>query len=857
MNNQPQPPKLLLRFFRWFCHPDYVEDIEGDLNERFLQSVLAKGNTAARCIYAIEILRLFRPSLMRKFGGSVHLNLLGMFKIFMISGWRNLLKHKGYTAVNVLGLSFGIGAVALLSLIIHQESTYDRFHKNCQSIFRLGNTHEDGSMTDLIVTPETPRMKKEFQEVELATRCYDHYGLFQSGNHVIQGGFYLVDQDFADMFDFEVIEGTLNEGLKPQNMAITESFAKKMFPDQDPMGKSIKMMETNKLLTVACVMRDPPKNSTLQFEGLIVWDNVPEWLHEDQSGNWYNTFNIGYIKLRDGANPELLKGKFHEFTKKYFLPDREKWGLALFPLSNEYFRTKADGQLIQILTIIAVLILLLSVFNFVNLSVSQSLSRVKEIGVRKVLGSARSMMFLQFLTESVLVSALAMVLGLVLVVLAIPYVNEYFDYGLEASLMALPQVIAGLLLLCIFIAFTASFFPAFIFSKIQMAKSLKGNIAAGVSGNWLRKPLLVLQFGCSFLLILGAVVIWSQVHYMKTKNLHFNGHNVVAVTMWNEMFKNPEESYKKLKLLRDELETRSYIKAVTSSQNVPGRYYANYNLFGDKGGKEVSLRQTVIDQKYFETMGMDLAMGQGFSGNETDAKNIIINEAAMSAYGWDNVDDKYLTPRQGDKSFKVIGVVKDFNYQSLKSEIEPMIFFYSPFGYTLAVKVADGHEMDGLQALEQLWSELDAYTNLEYFFVDQEFDKLYAEQERVGMSVTFFSGVGILIALLGLLAAVTQSIQVRKKEIGIRKVMGASLSNLIRILSMNFIYLILFGILAGSVLGYHLCSQFLNDFAYRIALSPLIFLGASGAVLMCAAVLIAYQAMRVARANPSGTLRDE
>ncbi|WP_462254089.1 FtsX-like permease family protein [Ekhidna sp.] len=846
-----QPPKYTLRFFRWFCNPEFAEDVEGDLLERFEKRL--NENKLAKWLLIKDVLRLFRPSMMRK----PQLKFLDTMSIIHIkTSWRNLLKYKGYSITNIMGLVFGLAAVSILVMIIHHESSYDEFHSKHENIYRVGNKHPEGGTSDMIVTPQTPLMKDEYPEIIRSTRFFGNYLLLENGEKVVKSEFHLVDKDFAKMFDFPAIKGSLEEALSINKIAITETLANELFAYENPLGKTIRRIDEDQLFTVVCILKDPPSNSTLTFSALTSWENAPEWLDEDKVGNWYNTFNVGFVELQPEIEKTYVESKFSDFTNKHFLKDRKEWGLHLFPLEGEYARFNDGSQVGLVLTAIAFIILLVTVINFVNLTVSHSLGRIREVGVRKTLGSSKGQLVVQFFTESLLVTLIAMAIAIIVVFLTTPYIANYFEFGIDQNLLLEVEVLLALISLCFFIAFLSGFFPSLLFTRVHIIQSLKEQLGKGRSGKWVRKPLLVVQFACSYFLLLMSFVIWSQVDYMKSKDKNFSGKNVIAVTMWEEMFKNPEESMKKLQVLQNELEKESFIKSVSSSEKVPGKYNRNYNSFTDKDNQEHSLLQLWIDHNYLETMEIELVAGVNF----TDGKNqncALINEATMKVYGWKDLTDKYLLSGGSGKPQKVIGVVKDFNYSSLKEEIEPIFIRYSSLGNTLAIKVAEGFEYDAIKAISAMWNELNAYTELDYFFVDEEFDRQYAENEKLGTVVTLFSGLGVIIALFGLFASVSYSIKIKQKEIGIRKVVGASKRQIVQLLLKNYVWLILIGLTIGAIVGYISSAQFLEAYAYRISREPSLFILSGLLIVGCAALLTTMQTLKVAKVNPSHSLRSE
>lgn len=788
-----------------------------------------------------------------------------MFQNYFKIGWRNLLKYRSYSSINILGLSAGFGATLLLLLIINYENSFDKFHADSDNLYRVVTRDSNGDLSDLIVTPQTPLMQEEYPDIVASTRYFDGWSILQGGEKYVQASYHIVDVGFAEMFDFKESKGSVLKALSaPDQIVLTESFAAKLFGLEEPMGQRVSIVDEDLHFTVAAIVADPAKNSSLKFEALIPWANAPSWLDIDQAGNWYNTFMTGYVQLSPQTDLREMETKLQAFVQNHFLEERKaSTTIALLPLSQEHFRLTNNKRIISILGIIAGAILLISCLNFMNLSISQLLGRTREIGVRKVMGSRRIQLVYQFIIEGLIISSFSILAGILLIYLILPQVNSYFSFDINFNVIENQSILYFLLGICAFTILICSLWPSIALSGLKPVNSMKGVISQKKSGGYFRKGLIVLQFSSSIVLIIGTTVIWSQLQFMKDRDLKFNGSHVVAMWSWPDLFKDPESAKQELLTFRDQLENETLIQDVSLAQCIPGSYNENYNGFrtvDSLDSKAVSLRQLTIDHKYFETFEMTMKKGRNFSFElESDKQAVIVNETAMKAYGWTDIDDKQLVSGgDGGRIYEVIGVVEDYYYQSLKRSIEPVIHFYSPDNTNrLAVRLNPDRIKEGLTLLESKWNAMDPYEPFDYFFVDEAFNELYKEQERLGTTSSMFSLIAIIIAGLGLFSITSYTIRLLKKEIGIRKVLGASMTDIMTKLSRNFGLLVFVAFILACPIMYFLSAAFLEDFTYRIDLSPWIFIAGGSFVFIIAMLIVGFQSGRAALENPVNSLRDE
>ncbi|MBX2840558.1 MAG: ABC transporter permease [Flammeovirgaceae bacterium] len=862
----PKPPRWIHAFFRLFCHPDYLEDIEGDLYERFERNLGADGRKKAKWRYLLDVIQLFRPGIIRSIEGNYHLNYYGMFKTFLKSGWRSFVKYKVNSLINVFGLSIGIAATLLLYLIIDFEQSYDKFHAESENIYRLADKKPDGNLSTLVVTPLLPNLKKDYPEIVAGTRFYDSEDIFTFGEEGMYLSFGVVDPDFSSIFSFQTIHGDLEYGLsEPGKIVITQEVSQKLFNFKNPVGEVLTMKELEMDLIIEAVVKNPPSNSTIQFDALVSWPSSPNVLDEDQMGNWYNTFMTAYVKLASNVSSVTLEEKTASFTDQYYLPDRKSNLVTFLPLEKEHARISQNDSTTKVLGIIAFAILLISCINFINLSISQWLTRTREIGVRKVLGSYKTQLVFQFLVEGFFTTGVSVIFALMIVYSILPAVNNYYNLGIQLDMVNNLSSIFFIVLVCFLVGMISSITTALVMANVQVIKSLKEKIKWSGSGQWLQKGLIIFQFGISLVFIAGTMVIWKQIDYMKSYDLNFKGENIVSIFAYSGYFKDPEKAEQHLQRLRESLPNKAAIEEISLSQNVPGKYWDNYNWFAnlDSNGVDgLSLKQITVDHNYFDLLDIKIIHGRSFSDSiKSDEKRLIINEKAMKLYGWTDLENKFLKPGgwgDGAEEWEVIGVVEDYHYRSLKESVEPLVHFYSSTTTNrLLAKLNPTMYQEGIQILEESWQELGAYQPFKYNFVDEEFNQLYKTHERMGMTTMTFSGIAVIIALLGLFSITTFMMRQRKKEIGVRKVMGATVLNIIMLVSKSFIMLIGIAFLISIPIIYFLSKEFLAEFTYQMELSPAIFMLSGGILFLLALLVISWQSLKVASNNPVNSLTDE
>ena len=865
-------PKLARRFFRWYCHPAFVENLEGDLEELHEERLRRMSQRRAQWHYVQDVLLLFRPSIVCPITSYLTLTQPAMFRNFLKISLRNLWKYKSYALLNICGLAIGIAAAILLLLIVRYEQSYDTFHPEHTSIYRIG---ESGMANGEEVvhwvsrTPTVPTLIEEIPEVVSGTRFFAPNNIrIRYQDKVVNPLVHYADSGFVDLFAFETVAGDLQQALSTMNyITLTESVADQLFGWEEAVGKTVEVINSDQQFIVGAVLSDPPANSSLQFKALLPWLNRPDWLAIDQNGDWENQFMTGYVKISSPTHLTTLTDKLVVFKDQHFKSDHLKdIRIKLLPLAELRAEETENESVITLLSIIAAITLVIASINFMNLATAQSLLRTKEVGIRKAIGSLRSQLIVQFLTESVVTCLLALVAGMLLVHLVLPHFNQYFDLALTFHYWQNLSLLGTLLAIGFVTGLLSGIYPATFVARLSPVASLKGLGKHRLSGRLFQHGLIVVQYTASILLIAGTLVIWRQIQFMKSQDLQFDKESVVAFSLEydNYGFQSEAQAKSAIKTMIDRLKTESTVTSITFADRMPGRYRHFESKFYDSESPTqdpVNLRWTTVGNEYFSTLGINIVDGRTFSSElSSDSSAVIINETAMNAFGWQHVQDKYLINSEGNR-FPVVGVVKDYHYQSLLNNIQPMVHYYYPgdeyyYGH-IAVRLQPGRTAEGLAVLEEAYQSLNPYEPFDYYFLDEEFDKMYKSQERLGLTATLFASIAVVLASLGLLALAAFAARQRRKEVGIRKVMGASVGQVVILLSRNFARLVFIAFIVACPLIYYAANRFLQDFAYRINLGADIFLIAGVIAFLIAGVSVSTQAFRAASANPVNSLRDE
>lgn len=798
-----------------------------------------------------------------------------MFKNYLIIATRTLSKNLGYTSINVFGLAIGLACCLLVTLYIRFETSFENFHENKASLYRYVSRYErDGQMRMQTNLPPgmAPLLANHFPEVEHYTRFgeVDDRPLMVFEKQPLDAKrLVMADAGFFQMFTFPLVQGDAKTVLtRPFTIAIAQSVADKYFPGGDALGKTIRF-DNEFDFEVSGVFEDVPANSHLQFtyvSSFLTMGKVLEkrynWPAERLLENLDAWNYSAYFYIPNAADPdELAKRMDQKFTEargdKYNPNVTGDW---LQPLEEIHFTkgirndvASGDKSTIYIFSAVALLILIIACFNFMNLSTARAMKRAKEVGLRKVMGAFRHQLVRQFLGETLIMVSIALVLGIVLLELMVPMFNSLVGQQLKVEYFTRNSFIWIFILAGLVTGVLAGSYPAFYLSSFNPARVLKGE--TGRSGNAaLRKVLTVMQFGVAIFLLISTFAVFKQMSYVQDTNLGFNQESIIY-------FAPPTELYNRKEAFRQNLLQHSAIQSATFSNGTPGMSNSTWGYnFPDLKIEGQTMNTMIIDFDYLKTYGLEIVEGRNISSEfSTDSSDAyLINETAVRDLMLENPIGTTIQATDGHGPGKIVGVVKDFHYRSLHKKIEPLVLRHDQNNmWCMSVKFSEGALKEGLAAVESEWKKIVPDYPFNYEFVDDTIARQYKAEQNTGVLLTSFSALAIIIACLGLLGLTAFMTEQRKKEIGVRKVLGASVASVVLLLSKDFSKLIIIAFVIVVPIAWYAVNQWLNDFAYKVEVSPLVYLGAGLSILIVAFSSMAYQSIKAAVVNPSDTLRNE
>lgn len=795
-----------------------------------------------------------------------------MIKNYLIIGFRSLRKHRFYSLINISGLALGLAACLLLVAWVTHELSYDEFHTNANRIYRSSLEYSFGGQTAKTAVSPTallPLLERNFPEVESGVRLYNparwNPFVIRKGENVFQEEkFFYADSTFFQVFSFALLHGNPREALtNPNTVILTQSMAKKYFGDEDAMGKTIQVNNKTEYL-VTGIIEDIPSNSLLQFDFIGSFSS----LNASKEQSWWSANYETYVLLSPSTDMAALTTKTEALVKKEVGSeltdpgDFVKYNFIL--LTDIYLRSEmnesvkvSDIKYIYIFSSIAFLVLLIACVNYINLATARAADRAKEVGIRKVVGALRNQLFFQFIGESLIITFLALATALLIAKLSLPSFDAITGRVFAGQMIFSPMFIGGSIIISLLIAFVAGAYPSLTITSFRPVQVLKGNFKTSGKGIWLRQSLVVFQFSVSIILIIGTLVVLQQLDFIQNKKLGFEKENTIMLPLDSKT----KEVYDQLKaeVLREGI--GSYVARATESPTLIGGGYS-ITLEGSANNTGMIVTAMSVDPEFIPALEMELASGRNF--NEVDAERVksdtsyafILNESALHELSLEN--EKAIGARislNGRKG-QIIGVVKDFHYTPLQKRIAPLVLFNqeSDLNY-IFIKLKPGKE--SLSQLEKICKTLTPHRPFEYVFLNEQYNTLYDNEQRMGKIISAFSFLTIVIACLGLLGLVSFSAAQKTKEIGVRKVLGATATNIVFLITKEFIKLVIISIAIGLPIAYWMMDQWLNDFAYKtnIGLTPII-------LSACIAVAIAlatasYHAVKAALLNPANTLRNE
>ncbi len=802
-----------------------------------------------------------------------------MLKNYFKITFRSLWKHKAYSIINLLGLSLGLAGGIFILLYVVDEVSYDNFHINSNRVYRVNsgfsnpNTGEKGGTIDTNAWPVGKVLETEYPEVEavLFTRSAS-YLLVDFEEKQFRQNMYFASNDFFKIFSFPMVEGNPANALaEPYSVVITESMAKKYFPNTEALGNTLIMMDTLQF-EVTGVIEDVPANSHIQFEMLLSFSTYADIDKSfDYSAGWGNFNMRNYILLKEGSDATAFVKKAANIYEEKVSEMLREWGTSAYldfeKMADIYLKSKAgngmgpagDIDRVYLVSGIGIFVIILACINFINLTTARSSYRSREVGLRKVVGSSRMRLIFQFLSEAFLLNLFSFFIALSLAGLALPFFNELLSKSYSLASLMQPKIIFGISILIIAVSFFSGFYPAIVLSGMKPVEILKNKVSLSEKGVTSRRMLVVFQFMISVLLVLATLIVIDQLSFMQKENLGFVKNEIFVING----ARNAED---KLANFKNELKTYSGVAQLTFANAVPGRPGWQGQIAypeGMQGDRSVSLEYMAVDDAYIPALDLEIIAGRNFDSNRpTDlAKSLIINEAAVKILGWDSPEDaigKKIESPSDYPAGEVIGVIKDYHQSGLQQKISAVAMNYDPQNsYLIAIRFKASNTKSVLAESEKLWKQHFPDKDFNYFFLDEEFARQYANEERLAKLFAFFSTITIVIGVIGLLGLVSFMIAARTKEIGIRKVMGARVITIVRLLSLETLVLVMIACLIAIPLAWYGGNEWLNTFAYRTDVNPKIFLIAFMITLSVSFITISLLTVKAAISNPVKSLRYE
>ncbi len=867
-SRRPGPPL----FAEWILKRVYRDNGDfthlGDFGEIFRETVSEKGRGRAVLWYWTQVARSLPGFIANKLYWS-----LSMLRNYILISFRNLWKNKGFSLITILGLAAGLACFILIAAYARFEMSFDRFHEKTGLIYRVLSAEAPSDGRPAEFEDSHPSLlagvlKDEFPEVRRTARVFtrtDIEAVLLKDEKVHTEKGLIADRDFLEIFSFSLLQGDKSTALAaPASIVLTATTARKLFGEEDPVGRTISFREGRTMsdVTVTGVVVDCPRNSHLRFDYLL----SVATLEADQKNSYmFDNWNVGnfilYAELSGPGQKKVLEDKFGAWLEQNN-PEQHKAGLRLFlqPLEDIHLRSNIRGELatnneirtLRLFLAIAVITLLIAAVNYMNIVTARSSTRAREIGVRKVTGANRRQLFEQFIGESVVFAVLAFLGALVIVRFALPRFSTVA--GIDLSFPDLAQgsfllVVFGVALLS---GLVSGAYPALVLSAFQPVRVLREHSATGSKGARLRNLLVVGQFTASIILLVCALVVSGQLRFISKQNLGFDREHVVVIPL------REPETFAKTAAIRDELLRRPEVDSVSQTSGLPTRIRSrmlNNKLTNDKGETvTMDIHFDYVDEGFLDVFRIDLVAGRNFSGDPDSDKNaVLINESLMRRAGWTDSVGKEVS-LWGKK--RIVGVVKDFHFRSFHNPTAPMALMRSRGNY-LAVRIRPGDVPETVALLKNIFERNTTTQPFEFFFLDDDFDALYRKERRTAEIFGAFAILAVIIACLGLLGLAAFAVERRTKEIGIRKVMGASVSQLTVRLSREFVLLVLLANVIAWPVAYYAMSRWLQQFAYRIPLGLLFFALAAGAAFLVALLTVGTQTLRAATADPVKALRYE
>lgn len=873
MAADPRPPQLAVRFLNWFLKQDLLEEVSGDLEEKFQITLEQNSAQQAKWQYWRQVLNYLRPFAIRS-NLITDLNPFFMFRSHWKIAWRSLLKNKRYAALNLTGMTVGLTCFLLIVMYIQYESSYDQQHTKSDRIYRVvqrqkGNMFQGTDEFALSPCVMVPKLLEDFPEVETGTTISFANILFLDEQEAQYETGLFADSAFFTVFDHEVLYGNLEGALRDkEEVVLTQRMAEKYFGEENPVGQTM-AMDDDQLATVRAVIATPPKNQHFDFDYVTALENYGPYPDDAERWKWVSNNYRAYVVLPEGYDHKELT------EKMAYLGDVAKPFYDRFSFSPEYFlqpitdihlrsrmnmetSTNSSINYLYLAGAIAIVILLLALINYINLTTARATQRYREVGVRKTLGARRTQLVGQFFTESLIIVGISLLLAVGLSVYLLPGFNEFMGVEIGLEWLGSSQLLLGALALLALLVLGAGLYPALLSSIATPVQAIRGiTFQSAGKRSWLGKSMVVGQFVAAIILASSSIVIYQQLQFIQDKNLGYNRDQIVFIPY------RDQDVLEKGNTFRTELLTHPGIEKVTFSSQVPLET-ENQGIArtweGNVDKLEVPIYRNWIDYSYLDLYEMEIVAGRNFSPDQpTDKTNAyLLNESAVEALGW--AEPAAAVGKQFEEG-QVIGVVRDFHFQPFDLAIEPMFLriqneYTSRYG-AISVKIRGDQQEAALAHLKESLGEILPTIPYDLRYLDESYNLMYQAETRFGEAFVLFTGLAIFIACLGLLGLVTHQVQQRTKEIGIRKVLGASVGQILQLISASFLWQVVLATLIAAPLAWYGMHLWLQGFAYRITLGPWIFVVVGAFTVLIAFVTISTQSLRAALANPVQAIKTE
>ncbi|MBX2912686.1 MAG: ABC transporter permease [Cyclobacteriaceae bacterium] len=788
--------------------------------------------------------------------------------------FRNWLKHRSYMSINILGLSTALLVVILAATFLIDEYSYDRFHSKKASIYRLYKKNigiNDGKIT---LTTETsgmmgPTMARDYPEVKNFTRVlpwFDETVISNKDKNIFIEHPVFVDSTFFEMFDFKLLKGNPDEALvRPSTIVLTASLATKLFGDKNPIGESVIGLQ-GQSFEVTGVVEDAPVHSHIQFDALMSWSTtVPDVgpFQYDFMNNWLGQTVFTYVELAPKANPVFLVNKLPEMMQKYFPERAETYILQLQPFTDIYLHSgdlmsyayvkQGNFNYVKVFGFTALFILIIACVNYININTAKATKRAAEIGMRKVLGANRGQLITQFLGESFVITTFSAWLALLMADLLLPAFNSLVGKQLATASLFQLQLLLALVTIILLVTVMAGLYPAFVLSAFRPTDMIMKSVKSKASGHLPRHALTTIQFGISITLIITTFLVFQQTKFLQNKDLGFDKEHVVVMNINNDI-KSKYKSFKQELLNYPDILNVSVCQSTVGS----GTFGTTVIPEGQSQTKSVNIFRT--DANFIETMGIKMHEGRAFNPMlSSDSSALIINKTFAELLGWKNPLAKTIKFSPDGKPYPVIGVTEDFNFEGLnESKVRPIVMYIHPRNFTnVTLRISGKHTPETIAYMQKLWNQYESRFPFSYYFADSWFDNKYKKEAQLLDTITVLSTLSILLACLGLYGLTAFTIEQRSKEIGIRKVFGASISHLTFLLNRKFIALLVLASILAAPLAYYFIQDWLEDFAYHITIGAAPFGAALVLTLVITLFAVSFQTIKAALMNPITTLRSE